>query len=137
MSYLSDLKQRRAEIVAELNAAKAALDDIDQHILAATQSTIEQLFELTGKQGGTVTGEIEGLKIKGSRSKTVKWDSAKLREIARELDAETFDRLIKMDLSIPERTYDFLDAEMRAKVDAARTVKYGDLKVVFVDEGDK
>lgn len=129
MTYLADLAKRREEILEELNGAKAALASVDEQILAVCQPNINSLFELQGKQGGTVTGEIDGLKVKGSRSKTVKWDSDKLRAVARTLPVDQFERYFDMKLSVPEKGYNDMPQGVRAMVDEARTVQYGDLKV--------
>lgn len=128
---LATLQQRRAEIVIDFNAAKACLAQIDQQIAEYCHQQLKQLYELQGKMGGTVTADIEGIKVKGEISKTVKWDTEKLRDVAREMAPERFNEIFQMKLSVPEKVYGTLDDETKSKIDIARTVQYGDIKATL------
>lgn len=116
---LSDLKQTLSIFEDELskrqtNNAKAVLDG-------------------EGKQYGTTTFTFGKLKLKAEAKKSVSWDSDKLKAIAGSLPWPVVERMFDIEFSIPERVYSgIVDQELLDKIDAARTTKYGDMKVTLV-----
>jgi hypothetical protein len=84
------------------------------------------------KPSGEKTIECDGLSLKGEISKTVKWDSRALMNVAAEMPWDRVREIFKIEFSVPEATYNALagaNPDLFANIAAARTVKYGDLKV--------
>lgn len=127
------LAQEGEELIAKRDAVLAALSE-------KTQSNLSKLFTAKGKPSGEVTAEIDGIKVKLEVSKKVKWDDALLREAAVLIPADKVESIISSELSIGEKTYAVLstlldkDSEVYKKIEAARTVTYGEPKIGFIKE---
>jgi len=77
--------------------------------------------------------EVDGHKIKGSISKSVKWDSDKLQRMASIMGWDEIQHYFKITFSMSETVFKgMLPGPLQEEMAAARTVKYGDLKVSLV-----
>lgn len=129
---LSKLYALRQVAQDQLTSAKLDLANIDCLILSATKEKANQMYALAGKQFGTVNvaGE-DGISIKADISKKVEWDSDKLADIARTMSWDAVKANFKMEFSVPEKVYAGLGDAVKLVFDAARTVKYGDIKITL------
>lgn len=105
---------------------KALLDELRSRV----ESEAAALFAAGGKQAGDITFMADGVKLKASISKTVKWDNDKLQAIAASMDWSMAQRVFDISFKVPEATFKAIpDPELVAKLEAARTVKYGELSI--------
>ena len=131
---LPHLLEERSLALSRISGQKARIQKIDEII-------VERLAEqaknaMSAKTHGDVTLETPAGKFKASIDKTVKWDSTKLQNLAATLPWEKVIGIFKIDFSVPEAKYNALkDIEpmLAEKVEDARTVKYGDLKITPIE----
>ena len=88
--------------------------------------------------GGSTTIEEHGVKFVVEAKKEVKWDSAKLQNIAARMPWEMVESIFKIAFEITETSYKnclnntksgMLDAQIMALIDDARTVQIGEAKI--------
>lgn len=116
--------------IQRAEAAKAEAKLVQDEITARLQPAATSMFVRQKKHSGDVTFEADGVTLKASISKTVKWDSPKLMAIASTMDWDTAQRVFDISFSVPERTFTAIpDPELIAKLQDARTVKYGELNI--------
>lgn len=88
-----------------------------------------------GREHGECTIFAEGAKVHMEVRASVKWDQEKMRRVAQQMTPEQQQKLIKVELSIPERLYGvLLDGELKSIIDEARTVTYSEPKVSFAHD---
>lgn len=122
------------DAIAHAEAAKANADTMLKILLDDLRSRVESeaaaLFQAGGKQAGDITFIADGVKLKASISKTVKWDNDKLQAIASGMEWAVAQRIFDISFKVPEATFKAIpDPELVAKLEAARTVKYGELSI--------
>jgi hypothetical protein len=132
MKSLEQLYNEQEGAIEALAAAKAAKAAVDAEILEATLPRITHLYTLTGKQHGSVSLDAGTFTAKADISKKVEWDSGVLMSVASNISFDEARKVFKMEFSVPEKIYKELTPELKAAVDAGRTTKYGDVKVVLV-----
>lgn len=121
---IATLMQQRDELSAQMANLSKAVAAIDAEIASRYVPAFMDLLKQQGKDAGSITFVRDGFKMKGEVRKSVKWDSAKLHQIAAGMDWPTVQRLFKIEFSVAEATYKaLLDDELRRKLDEARTVK--------------
>lgn len=134
---LDDAKARLSVAVSEMQPLQDEVNKLQEAISDALSDTAATLFANEGKNAGDITINIDGAgKFKASISKSVKWDSAKLQNIAASMPWNEAVGLFKIDFSVPEANFkaaQSMKPELAEKLIEARTVKYGDLKIVAVD----
>jgi hypothetical protein len=128
-NWLSEVEAHElavAPLNAELDAIRAAVEARYTHRVVDAYGN---------RASGDVTVPLDGIaKLKGSRSKAVKWDGEALRKLATSLSIAEINHLFKIDFSIPESIYKALPpGPLKDKIDAARTVKYGALQIDLED----
>lgn len=122
-AILGNLKESEATIKERI---KAVTDELASRV----SNEAAALFQAQGKTSGDVTFVVDGVKLKASVSKTVKWDSDKLKDIASTMPWEAAHRIFDIDLKVPEATFKAIpDPELVAKLEEARTVKYGEMTI--------
>lgn len=128
---ITNAESRKARASAELVLLHAEIED-------RFREQANAMFSAAGKNSGDLTiTTASGMKFKASISKTVKWDSTKLREIASTMEWPVVQRLFKMDFSVPEATFKAIpDEALLAKITDARTVQYGSLTIKPINEKD-
>lgn len=133
---LSDLRTLLAAAERAKAIAVADIAAINAEITSRLSDTAAKLFEKSEKTAGDVTFETpDGGKFKASISKTVSWDSGQLQSIARQLPYEQVELLFDIKFAVPEAKYKALtDPALKAKLDEARTVKYGELSIKPVEK---
>lgn len=134
---LRELHDERANYSAEVATLEAKIADVDKRILAATREAVSQMFALSGKQSGTVTvAGTGGVEVRGSVSKKVAWDSSALMSVASGMQWDLARQIFDIEFTMPEKTYARLQAiglspEAIKAITAARTTKYGEIKVTL------
>lgn len=127
---------RKLLAAAEQAKAIAAADiaTIQGEITRRLSDDAKALFAKADKASGDVTFETDDGKFKASIGKSVKWDSGQLQAIARQLPWEQVELLFDITFAVPEARYKALvDPALKAKLDDARTVKYGELSIKPVE----
>lgn len=134
---LDDAKAKYAVAVSAMQPLQDEINQISEAIHDSLSDTAAKLFSESGKPAGDVTMTIDGAgKFKASISKTVKWDSTKLQNIAASMPWNEAVGLFKIDFTVPEENFkaaQTMKPELAEKLLDARTVKYGDLKIVAID----
>jgi hypothetical protein len=137
MSYMTnkttaELRKIATDLEEVIDAAKRSQEEIAQILLDRHSKTFTDELAKAGKQDGEMTREIEGVKMTFAIKAKVKWDSQKLKHICENLPYETVDKVFKIEFSVPERTFKALTSpELIADLTTARTVEYGQPKIVF------
>ncbi len=129
---LVELYAHRSTLAEQMATLKVQLAQIDNAIYALNVGRIAPLYEREAKQHGTVRLlDADGIEIVGDIKKEVKWESSALMEVASNMEWKEAKQLFKITFEVPEKTYAKLDpsSEIKKKIDEARTVKYGELKI--------
>ena len=128
LSALADLLN---EIDGEIATRSVKRSQIMDELTMRHDTAIAAQLAATGK--GTAHLEIDGLKITGGITKSVKWDGPALQAMAFNMPWETVKTLFKIDFALSEASYAALQIgaalspEGKALFDAAekaRTVQY-------------
>lgn len=137
MKHIAALREQRKAVVALIDEQKAILQQIDDHFAQALGGEMRRMMTAAGKASGDVTWTLpDGTKFKGSISKTVKYDSDKLREIAGTMPWDKAQQIFKIELSVPEANYQAaqkLDPKLADRIADARTVRFGDIKIIPIE----
>jgi hypothetical protein len=81
-------------------------------------------MEAKGKSHGSVTGEIDGIKMTWDVKQTVSWDQAKLRALWEALPIEVGNKLIETKFSVKESVFSAqVDPKLTEALKDARTTK--------------
>jgi hypothetical protein len=114
--------------------AKAAMAAVEAEVSRRQESTAADVFRAARKEYGSATyTDAEGRKFKAEARREVKWDSDKLQEIASSMPWSEVSAVFDIKFSVPERVYNTMnDLQLRTRLDAARTTKTGDLRVIYV-----
>jgi len=142
---LADLNDRLAALKAQEADIKARLKEVTGTIELVTALDVQKAITASGKTHGVVyTDPINGgfgtnrtFTGKVDIAKKVKWDSEKLLKVAMEMPWSKVQRLFKLEVSVPERTYDGIqavDPDLFAKIEEARTVEYSAPKITLIEE---
>jgi hypothetical protein len=147
------LVERREEHEVRIANDKLVIAAIDAEIRARHGHAVQVAYDERDKSHGelTLAGPVDGLQLKAKIDKTVKWDSAKLQNLATLLMLPvdkgglgwTFDKVrafFKIEFSVPEKNMlvadaAFAEAHLKALTDA-RTVTFKPLAVQLVRKGD-
>jgi hypothetical protein len=128
----AELRKIFADLDEVIDAAKRSQEEISQLLLLRHSKRFQDELATAGKQDGELTREVDGEKLTFAVKAKVKWDSKTLQDIASNLPQETVFKIFKIDFSVPERTFKALtDDGLIAQLTTARTVEYGNPKIVF------
>lgn len=123
IGYARDTLARAKSTLAALEA------EMDRRMATRATAALAEL----GKEHGQVGYSHGGMRFKAEAKKTVKWDSEKLKAVARTMPFAMVERLFKIEFSVPEATYGaIVDPELLAKINDARTTRIDPIKVSFV-----
>lgn len=131
-----------AELLAEQDAA--ALDTaaakgrslrLTQELLRRFAESAKATLDQAGKTHGTANLLLQdNYFVKTDTKQTVKWDSAKLQEVAQTLPWDRVNALFGITFKMSETIYKgvaALSPDLRAKIDAARTTTIGEPSMVL------
>lgn len=128
----AELHAFASEIAEAIAFQKATLDNINTELLSRYGERFKAELASAGKTEGEVSREVDGVKLTYAIKPKVKWDAAKLQAIAASLEWDVAQRVFKIDFSVPEKTYKAItDKGLLNRLTDARTVEYGEPKVVF------
>lgn len=129
LTRLRDMASSLHDAIAD---CQQELKQIESEILRRYRGTLDKILQERQQEHGEATIEVDDVKLKLGITKTVSWDSEKLKEIAADLDPELQARLFSVKVTIPERQWDLVSETDTGKtLLAARTVKYSEPKVSF------
>lgn len=129
LTKLRDIAESISSAIAD---CESELKQIESEILRRYRGTLEKVLAERKQQYGDATIEVEDVKLKLGITKSVSWDTEKLKEIAADLDPELQATLFSVKISISERKWDEVSPTPAGKLLAsARTVKYSEPKVSF------
>lgn len=130
---VSELYEYQTACTAALDEAKTDLAEVTSAIKSRFAAAADELYHDAGKMHGTVNLSAgEGFKVQSDISRTVKWDSEKLKAVAGTLPWDKVSKLFKITFEVPEKTYTALaaiDPDLYEKIEEARQVRYGDMKL--------
>jgi hypothetical protein len=133
-SDLRRLAQERQRLDGIKTAAVAGIRAIDSEIARRYRATADARYVSLDKQHGTLTMETnEGVTLSAEIPRKVKYDSNALLGVAIAMPLDQAQKIFKFELTVPENIYKGLAAnpELLAKIDAARTVSYDDMKITI------
>lgn len=126
------LRQLDAECVEILERMKARRDQVAQELVRRYGELANKRFAAADKQSGELTIDVGSMKLKAKIDKKVEWDSPALRAVAGSMPWELAQQIFDIKMTVPERIYTALtDADLKARITEARTVKYGNLKITL------
>ena len=132
---LAELLAEQDAAAMDVAAAKGRSLRIGLALVARYGESAKQALAQLDKTHGTTTLPLQdGFAVKAEVKQTVKWDSAKLQEIAQILPWERVIALFKIGFSMPETIYKgvaALSPELRAKIDEARTTSIGEPSITL------
>jgi len=135
---LNNANERLAVAALAMQPIQAEISALNEAIHNSLLDTAKKAFLAGNKSAGDVTMTVDGAgKFKASISKTVKWDSAKLQGIAAGMSWNEANSVFKIDFSVSEANYkaaQTMKPELAEKLLAARSVKYGDLRIVAIED---
>jgi hypothetical protein len=115
----------QTKAAAALAVAKEGAASVAAEINRRYAESAKHALSEAGKSHGSVTLPLQdGIVVKGDVKQTVKWDSAKLMEIAQTMPWDRVAAMFKIEFSMPEAIYKGVGAlspELQKKIDAART----------------
>lgn len=128
---VSDLYSLQATLAAEAAALKTQQTALKTEFTRRWGNALTKQLATTLKS--TTNLEDMGFQVKGEVDKTVTWDSKKLMDLASTMPFADVLAFFKIKFEVPEATYKSLlpSDPKKAAIDAARTVKYGDVKVTL------
>ena len=131
-SSLDRLHKMAATLSESIDELKKDLKLVESEILKRYGGLFKKVLHERGQEFGEVTTEIEGLKLKYAVSKTVTWDSEKLKELAPTIPAEVREKLFNVKIQVPEKAWQTVaETSIGKSLLPARTVKYGEPKISF------
>lgn len=131
---LSDMLADRAALEREIGLAKGRLTQLNDRIAATVKQPMEAAFTRVGQPGGTVKFAIGNHIYKAVIDKRIEWDSDMLSEVARGMIPDQAREIFKVKYTVPETVFRAMaDHAMKAKLAAARIVKYSEAKITADD----
>jgi hypothetical protein len=113
--------------IAKLEEAKATIQD------ALNERTKDQLAAAlaeAGKTQGSITVDIDGVKLNYELKPKITWDSKRLQAVAAEMPWDKVEKIFSIKFSVKETTYKALtDDALIASLNEARTVEHTDPKI--------
>lgn len=130
---LLDMRGFHAAELAKVSAPHThMLSLIDRAIAEKYDATAKIAFEKAGKTDGKVSVDLPGgLKLSAYVGKKVEWDQPKLMAAAKNMPWADVQHYFKIEFGVSEKFYKALppSSEFKTKLDDARTVKRGDIKI--------
>ena len=130
-AYQQSLREA-VELVAR--GAKPLTDEVarvEAHVQERFSEAVSVAYSREKKKSGKLNIKREdGFVIEANISKTVKWDSDKLKAVAQGMSWEEIQHYFKIDFSVSEAIFKALPpGPIRDAITNARTTNYGDPKV--------
>lgn len=135
---LRELLQEQTAVNDLLATAKACVAAVQQEVAARLGGSGLNDLAAMGKTYGTVTLELQDkMRAKVVVDRKVKWDGSKLLAVAQTMPWDKAMSVFKLDVSMSETAYKgvaMLDADLKAKIDDARTEIIAPPKVTLEED---
>ena len=117
----------------QLAPIKAELSEVEKAIESTVSGPAKANFAAAQKDTGTVHFELDGVHVKVTCDKTVKWDQAKLEDIFNKIRTagDNPNQYIKTDYKVSETSFKEWPDAVKAVFTPARTVTPGKPKFEF------
>jgi hypothetical protein len=129
----AELREYGAALAKTAAEFKGDLDAFNAVVARRFGRDVAAAYEAEDKQAGTVRVKVaDGVELKADTSKTVEWDQDALMAIAGTMDWATARHWFTFKIGLPEKRFDSLPpGDLRDRITAARTVKYGAPKLTL------
>lgn len=130
-SPIHELVAMRAALSDKLAALKSELADVDAAVAHLALPAMTDRLKLSGKEHGSLKLILDGVAVQGEITKTVKWDSDALKEIARKIVPADASVIFTVTLSVSEDQVAMLeecDHPALGEILLARSVKLSAFK---------
>ena len=129
------LNVKIAALMEPVNLVQGELNEIENQINVVIADSIKQARLMAGKDTGTVDVLVQGVMVKHSMAKVVKWHQEKLASIRQLIASHNDDpdryMKTKIEYRIDEKDYLGFPEQIKAVFAEAREVKAGQPKVTF------
>lgn len=129
------LNVKICSLMEPVNLAQGELATIESQISAAIEESIKQARLMAGKDTGTVDVLVQGVMVKHTVSKVVKWHQDKMEAIRLLIRQHNDDpdhyMVTKIEYKVEEKAYKSFPEQIKAVFAEAREVKAGQPKVTF------
>ena len=113
--------------IAKLEEAKAV---IHKALVERTKDQLAHELAAAGKTQGSITVDIDGVKLNYELKPKITWDSKRLQAVASEMPWDKVEKIFSIKFSVKETTYKALtDDALIASLNEARTVEHTDPKI--------
>lgn len=118
----------------KIDMERSKLEILESELLQKVSSTFEADMAAKEKFHGSVTGEIDGVKMKFDVKQTVSWDQKSLRKLWEALPVEIGNKLIETKFFVKESVYNAqADPAIISALNEARTTKLSTPKIEICD----
>ena len=129
------LNVKIAALMEPVNLAQGELATLDDQINTIIMEPVKQARLMAGKDTGTVDVLVNGVMVKHTMAKVVKWHQDKLTAIRQLISGHNDDpdryMKTKIEYRIDEKAYHDFPEQIKAVFAEAREVKAGQPKVTF------
>lgn len=129
------LNVKICSLMEPVNLAQGELATIESQISAAIEESIKQARLMAGKDTGTVDVLVQGVMVKHTVSKVVKWHQDKMEAIRLLIRQHNDDpdqyMKTKVEYKVDEKAYKSFPEQIKAVFAEAREIKSGAPKVTF------
>ena len=127
VSELADNIRKLDDAIAKLEQAKAS---ISLALATRTKDALAAALADAGKTQGSITAEIDGVKLSYEVKPKITWDSKRLQAVAAEMPWDKVEKVFSIKFSVKETTYKALtDDALIASLNEARTVEHTEPKI--------
>ena len=124
---LADNIRKLETAISQLEQAK---DAISSALTARTKDALAAALAEAGKTQGSITAEIDGVKLSYELKPKISWDSKRLQAIAGDMTWDKVERIFSIKFSVKETTFKALtDDALIASLNEARTVEHTEAKI--------
>lgn len=128
------LKQLFDECSKTIAQANTIQEGILEELTKRHTEKFKAQLAAKGKEGGSITDEINGVDIEFKIDKKVTWDQVKLRNYL-SVRPDLIDKVIKAKFEVSEKIFDGLtEGDVIKEIKAARTVEWKPAKISFKKE---
>lgn len=124
---LADNIRKLDSAISQLEQAK---DAISSALAARTKDALAAALAEAGKTQGSITAEVDGVKLSYELKPKISWDSKRLQAVAAEMPWNKVEKIFSIKFSVKETTYKALtDDALIASLNEARTIEHTEAKI--------
>jgi DNA gyrase/topoisomerase IV subunit A len=131
-----NLKKMREEIAKRLTKISALEEEIatlEQAIMQEHGANLQNLLAESGRGYGTLTTEVDGVKLTYEVKATYLWDQGKLQALYESLPLADARELVTTKMSVSSKTIERIGNEdVLKRVMEARTTKFSEPRITFI-----